>query len=180
MIGFAENSEPPLEPVEVSQNLSIAHMQCSVSSSTLQRQIRAYEHSLYNCLCSISDDAEFVQEISCIYHSLPLFANLRCGLWYVPDCERTCYFKSTDGHTNNWAFSTTRLNLHVAEQAAACSGCLVVDATRRGKTFPVGLACESSSQQVTKYSQADLAAFGPFLSDAAKEAGLCSGTVRLQ
>lgn len=34
--------------------------------------------------------------------SLPLFANLRCGLWYVePPVQHTCYFKSTDGHNNN-------------------------------------------------------------------------------
>ena len=45
----------------------------------------------------------------------------------------TCYFKSTDGHNNNWSFSTVRLNLHVAEAAAAAGGALLVDATRRGK-----------------------------------------------
>ena len=50
---------------------------------------------------------------------------------------RTCYFKSTDGHAGNWSFSLIRLNLHVALQAAAAGGCFVVDATRRGKTFPV-------------------------------------------
>ena len=69
--------------------------------------------------------------------SLPAFANLRCGLWYVPSPAGTCYFKSTDGHTGNWSFSLIRLNLHVALQAASAGGCFVVDATRRGKTFPV-------------------------------------------
>ncbi len=66
------------------------------------------------------------------------YANLRCGLWYVPSsAARTCYFKSTDGHAGNWSFSLIRLNLHVALQAAAAGGCFVVDATRRGKVFPV-------------------------------------------
>ncbi len=69
--------------------------------------------------------------------SLPAFANLRCGLWYAPSPDGTCYFKSTDGHTGNWSFSLIRLNLHVALLAAAAGGCFVVDATRRGKTFPV-------------------------------------------
>ena len=32
--------------------------------------------------------------------------------------DGTCYFKSTDGHCNNWSFSGTRLNVHVAETAA--------------------------------------------------------------
>ena len=49
----------------------------------------------------------------------------------------TCYFKSTDGHCNNWSFSATRLNLHVAEAAAKHGGCVIVDATRSTtKRFP--------------------------------------------
>lgn len=71
------------------------------------------------------------------YPSIPLLANLRCGLWYAPSFDGTCYFKSTDGHNGNWSFSTTRLNMHVAAQAAAAGGVLIVDATRKGKTFPV-------------------------------------------
>lgn len=82
------------------------------------------------------------------YPSFPVFANLRCGLWYVggeglSDPELggatwgTCYYKSTDGHNNNWSFSATRLNLHVAEAAAAHGGVVVVDATRSTtKRFP--------------------------------------------
>jgi len=45
--------------------------------------------------------------------------------------------QSTDGHTNNWSFSTTRLNWHVAELAARSGGALLVDATRSStKRFP--------------------------------------------
>ncbi len=55
-------------------------------------------------------------------------------MWYVsPPLGATCYFKSTDGHNNNWSFSTVRLNLSTAEAAAAAGGCVIVDATRRGK-----------------------------------------------
>ena len=46
-----------------------------------------------------------------LYPTLPVFANLRCGLWYAPRARDTCYFKSTDGHNGNWSFSCTRLNL---------------------------------------------------------------------
>lgn len=96
-----------------------------------------------------------------------------------PPVRDTCYFKSTDGHNNNWSFSTgqagwaswqvavrswaveqavkqagalplqslaaqptppptsrcsaVRLNLNVAHAAAAAGGCVIVDATKRGK-----------------------------------------------
>eukprot|EP00884_Botryococcus_braunii_P013654 jgi/Botrbrau1/2228/Bobra.101_2s0056.1 len=105
----------------------------------LARQIRRLDHSLYNCVLSIIDDTKFVREIAGLYPGLPVFANLRCGAWYVPHCSYTCYFKSTDGHNGNWSFSTTRLNLHVAAAAAEHGGCIIVDATRRGKTFPDAL-----------------------------------------
>jgi len=49
----------------------------------------------------------------------PCCPDLRCGLWYLPPRlwrpqGSSCAFKSTDGHTGNWAFSLTRLNLHTA------------------------------------------------------------------
>jgi tRNA A64-2'-O-ribosylphosphate transferase len=55
----------------------------------------------------------------------------------------SCYFKSTDGHTHHWKFSTARLNTHVlqriiAQQTASsrCAGALIVDSTRKGKRQP--------------------------------------------
>lgn len=78
------------------------------------RMIKRRENSLYNALRSIYEDSIFVNEISQLWPKLPLLANLRCGLWYSPRFHSTCYFKSTDGHTNNLSFSTSRLNLHVA------------------------------------------------------------------
>nr|AKM76537.1 initiator tRNA phosphoribosyl transferase family protein [Francoa sonchifolia] len=98
------------------------------------RTIKRRENTLYNALKSIYEDSIFVGEISQLWPQLPLLANLRCGLWYFPSFYSTCYFKSTDGHTNNWSFNTSRLNFHVALLAEG--GCFIVDSTRKGKRFP--------------------------------------------
>ncbi|XP_078431909.1 initiator tRNA phosphoribosyl transferase family protein [Wolffia australiana] len=101
------------------------------------RSIKRRESSLlYNALRSIFEDSIFVAEIAQLWPDLPLLANLRCGLWYSSRFHATCYFKSTDGHNNNWSFSTSRLNLHVATLAGQRGGCLIVDSTRKGKRFP--------------------------------------------
>ncbi|MQL78816.1 hypothetical protein Taro_011249 [Colocasia esculenta] len=101
------------------------------------RSIKRRENCLlYNALRSIYEDSVFVAEIAQLWPELPLVANLRCGLWYSSRVHSTCYFKSTDGHTNNWSFSTSRLNLHVAVLAGQRGGCLIVDSTRKGKRFP--------------------------------------------
>ncbi|KAL5052668.1 hypothetical protein RYX36_033350 [Vicia faba] len=81
------------------------------------RSIKKRDNSLYNALRSIYQDSVFVSEISQLWPQVPLLANLRCGLWYSSNFHSTCYFKSTDGHTNNCSFSTSRLNLHVAHLA---------------------------------------------------------------
>lgn len=81
------------------------------------RTIKRRDNTLYNALRSIYEDSTFVGEISQLWPDLPLLANLRCGLWYSPKFDATCYFKSTDGHSNNWSFNTSRLNLHIAELA---------------------------------------------------------------
>lgn len=107
------------------------------SVSRVLRQLKKEECSVFNCACSVSSDAVFIDEVSRLQSALPVIANLRCGLWYTRNPQQTCYFKSTDGHNGNWAFSTTRLNMHVAETAASNNGCVIVDATRKGKTFPV-------------------------------------------
>ena len=66
------------------------HMQ---SIYKLTRQIKRDDVGMYNCLCSIVDDAEFVNEVTNLYPGIPVFANLRCGLWYAPHAQDTCYFK---------------------------------------------------------------------------------------
>ncbi|XP_051113994.1 uncharacterized protein C3F10.06c isoform X2 [Andrographis paniculata] len=102
----------------------------------IARTIKRKESTLYNALRSIYEDSIFVGEISQLWPELPLLANLRCGLWYSPKFNSNCYFKSTDGHTNNLSFNTSRLNLHVALTAAQRGGCMIVDSTRKGKRFP--------------------------------------------
>jgi Rit1 N-terminal domain len=111
----------------------------------VERALNRDVHTLHNCLLSILDDARFVSEIRSLYR-VPMLANLRCGLWYQPSFDGFVYFKSTDGHYGKWSFSTTRLNLSVIKVCCEHGGCVIVDATRRGKSFPV---CTLSARQCT-------------------------------
>lgn len=112
------------------------------------KELRKSTLSITNRLHSILRDAEFVQAVAA-QHDLPVIANERCGSWYVPPQLKagSAYFKSTDGHTGQWAFSLRRLNLHVLEIIGRCEGCIIVDSTRRGKVMPdafsktVGIWC---------------------------------------
>ncbi|GAB5369525.1 hypothetical protein AAMO2058_001412200 [Amorphochlora amoebiformis] len=106
----------------------------------LRRRMKSEELSLKNRLLSIREDSHFVTLMQSRHPELPLFANLRNGLWYVPPDTPTCYFKSTDGHSNHWDFSLNRLNLRVAEEALKYGGCIIVDSTRKGKKFPDSLS----------------------------------------
>lgn len=81
--------------------------------------------SITNRLRSIQQDADFVEEVRRAFGSgsgsssqgqqRPLVANERCGSWYIrPEVKGgSAYFKSTDGHTGQWKFSSRRLNLHL-------------------------------------------------------------------
>ncbi|CUF13110.1 initiator tRNA phosphoribosyl transferase, putative [Bodo saltans] len=70
-----------------------------------------------------------------------------------PNSPTTCYFKSSDGHYGQWAFSTSRLNLAVVkpllrsetspelheasiEPSSTGSVTVIVDATQHGKAYP--------------------------------------------
>ncbi|KAD6454821.1 hypothetical protein E3N88_09527 [Mikania micrantha] len=108
----------------------------SMSIYRASRTIKRKQSSLFNSLSSIHEDSIFVSEIAQLWPELPLVANLRCGLWYAKKFHSSCYFKSTDGHTNNLSFNTSRLNLHVATLAGQRGGCMIVDSTRKGKRFP--------------------------------------------
>lgn len=119
------------------------------------RELKREQHTLFNCLASIQADAAFVQELRVLYPELPCLANLRAGSWYMPSPDGTCYFKSTDGHQGNCNFSVTRLNWHVAELAAQRGGVLVVDATRKGKRFPVCLRAELGSRWRWRWRSGD-------------------------
>lgn len=107
------------------------------SLQQVTKQLRKQSLSLKNRLQSILHDAKFVQSLN-----LPVVVpNERCGLWYVPGPQRTdsAYFKSTDGHMNEWAFSLRRLNLHLLPLLAKHGEVAIVDSTRRGKLMPDAL-----------------------------------------
>ncbi len=109
------------------------------SFTAVLRAVKRAEHSILNCIASIVHDYEFVSDVAGAFTPFPLLPNLRCGGWYAAVPTDNCYFKSTDGHSGEWSFSTARLNLHVAQIAAQHGGVCIVDATRRGKTFPDAL-----------------------------------------
>jgi tRNA A64-2'-O-ribosylphosphate transferase len=72
--------------------------------------------SVHNRLRSIEEDAAFARKLREAYNR-PLIANERCGSWYIEPSEKSgsAYFKSTDGHTGVWKFSSRRLNLHLLD-----------------------------------------------------------------
>ncbi|KAF2012673.1 hypothetical protein BU24DRAFT_425308, partial [Aaosphaeria arxii CBS 175.79] len=113
----------------------------SLSLSTTLTSLKRSALSIPNRLTSIISDSLFVQSVSRIY-ALPLVANERCGSWYIPPSLKAAgvYFKSTDGHANEWSFSTRRLNYQLFDVVEESGGCVVVDSTRRGKSMPDALA----------------------------------------
>jgi len=106
--------------------------------------IRKEDKSIFHRLCSIKHDADFVTEIRSVFPSYPLIANERCGSWYIDreetSCDGSVYFKSTDGHFGKWSFSVKRNNFHLLDILHRSKGCLIVDATRRGKSMPDSLS----------------------------------------
>ncbi|KAH8743121.1 tRNA A64-2'-O-ribosylphosphate transferase [Hyaloscypha finlandica] len=104
-------------------------------------ELRRSTLSIHNRLLPIQEDAIFAQTVAAAY-SRPLIANERCGSWYIDPREEagSTYFKSIDGHTGVWKFSTRRLNLHLLEIIGKNDGCIIVDYTRRGKRIPDALS----------------------------------------
>ncbi|KAK7206193.1 tRNA A64-2'-O-ribosylphosphate transferase [Myxozyma melibiosi] len=113
----------------------------SLSFNLVSKSLRKDSRSVHNRLCSIKSDSEFVLAVAKAY-DLPLVANERCGRWYIPPklITDSVYFKSTDGHTDNWGFSLRRLNLHIIDLIKSRSGIIIVDSTRRGKRMPDSLS----------------------------------------
>ena len=99
-------------------------------------ELKRHTLSIHNRLRSVLEDAAFVQQVSNSY-GRPLVANERCGSWYIEPKRKdgSAYFKSTDGHTGAWSFSTRRLNIHLLESIGKHDGCIIVDSTRRGKRW---------------------------------------------
>lgn len=106
----------------------------------ITKELRKDANTLKNRLQSIIYDYHFTRNIWDLYN-LPLIPNERCGLWYLPEDEytTTSYFKSTDGHTNEWKFLFRRLNLHLLSVIEENCGVIIVDSTRKGKLMPDAL-----------------------------------------
>ncbi|THG99141.1 hypothetical protein EW026_g3137 [Hermanssonia centrifuga] len=105
--------------------------------------IRKESLDVYNRVHSIAEDVLFITATSRVYPDLPILPNLRCGAWYVdPQIARTepAYFKSTDGHFNNWGFNLRRPNLHLLSIVTEHNGFIIVDSTRAGKRIPDALS----------------------------------------
>ncbi|KAK3903765.1 tRNA A64-2'-O-ribosylphosphate transferase, partial [Staphylotrichum tortipilum] len=119
-------------PSQANQQQSLSHILGDLKRANL---------SIPNRLRSICQDAAFVDEVADAV-GLPLVANERCGSWYIDPQRKagSAYFKSTDGHTGQWKFSTRRLNLHLVELIGEKGGCIIIDSTRRGKRMPDALS----------------------------------------
>ncbi|OWB81318.1 hypothetical protein B5S32_g5730 [[Candida] boidinii] len=110
----------------------------------ITKEIKKEDTSLTNRFQSIILDSQYVDNVSSLFPHYPIIPNERCGLWYVPldKYTHTSYFKSTDGHINNWDFSTRRLNFHLLSlfqfnnEHHDNNGIIIVDSTRRGKKIP--------------------------------------------
>lgn len=119
----------------------------SISSNNINKilgDLKRSNLSITNRLRSIQKDADFVEEVAAALaggagvgdtdgdeedgarkqERRPLVANERCGSWYIrPGLKgASAYFKSTDGHTGQWKFSTRRLNLHLLPVIERCDG----------------------------------------------------------
>lgn len=106
---------------------SLSSLQFPIASQSLShttRLLHQSSQSTHNRLASICQDATFVTHIGSSL-GLPIIANERCGGWYVPPESRagSAYFKSTDGHFGEWAFSKRRLNLQLLEIIGKNQGC---------------------------------------------------------
>ncbi|OAA61117.1 tRNA a64-2 -o-ribosylphosphate transferase [Niveomyces insectorum RCEF 264] len=140
-------------PDAATADLIFASDQANHNFARVLGDLRRAHLSIGHRLRSIHHDAAFVAKVAAAYEGYPLVANERCGSWYLPPAlsskAGSAYFKSTDGHTGQWKFSTRRLNLHLlpllsssrAEASAGGGGgCILVDSTRRGKPMPDALS----------------------------------------
>lgn len=109
----------------------------------VKKELRKDDRSLKNRIASILLDNQFLEsEVIPTFPNFPVIPNERCGTWYCDPrkYDKTCYFKSTDGHINEWNFSTRRLNFHLLPLLKDHSGIVIVDSTRSGKKMPDALS----------------------------------------
>ncbi|KAJ4347399.1 tRNA A64-2'-O-ribosylphosphate transferase [Ascochyta clinopodiicola] len=128
------------QPLQQS-DIIFPHLSNTPNFSTTLSSLKRSALSITNRLNSITKDSDFVSRVADSY-DLPLVANERCGSWYIPLDLKTAsvYFKSTDGHMGEWAFSLRRLNLQLLDVVGQHGGCVIVDSTRRGKSMPDALS----------------------------------------
>lgn len=112
-------SSSPLEASQEAFPTSIDSLQFPASGLSLSQTLTLLHHStlsVRNRLRSIEADALFLQQVASKL-CLPVIANERCGSWYISPEQKagSAYFKSTDGHFGQWAFSKRRLNLQVLD-----------------------------------------------------------------
>jgi tRNA A64-2'-O-ribosylphosphate transferase len=95
----------------------------SLNFSTTLQSLKRSALSITNRLTSIKSDSSFAISVAQAYN-LPLVANERCGSWYIPPDKKggSVYFKSTDGHMNEWSFNLRRLNLHLLDLVGGGAG----------------------------------------------------------
>jgi len=72
----------------------------------LQRRVRKESECIRNRLLSIVDDSERIESLYHLIGDVAIYANKRNGNWYINtnniNYSSSCYFKSTDGHDNQW------------------------------------------------------------------------------
>lgn len=107
------------------------------SYNSILKTLKKEDLSIRARLQSIIHDTQFVS----LFKDFPLVANERCGLWYIQPHQlaQSVYFKSTDGHTSQWNFSTRRLNFHLLLLFKDSGVVILVDLTRKGKLMPDAL-----------------------------------------
>lgn len=113
------------------------------SLDEVKKELRKEDRSLRNRIESILFDNRFLESrVIPTFPKFPVVPNERCGVWYCDPNRytQTSYFKSTDGHINQWDFSTRRLNFHLLPMLAENGGMIIVDSTRRGKKIPDALS----------------------------------------
>lgn len=151
-----------MSPPQVLQQQDIIFSPASQVLKQALSELKRSNLTIHNRLQSIYQDSKFVVSVSEAYNDAPLIANERCGSWYIPpDRKRgSVYFKSTDGHFGQWAFSLRRLNFTLfdylqssADDAQRAHGynaddnrsseatkarggsVVIIDSTRRGKSM---------------------------------------------
>ncbi|KAK0728116.1 tRNA A64-2'-O-ribosylphosphate transferase [Lasiosphaeria miniovina] len=141
---MATSPSPPPPPRSLPSlaDVIFSSEQANHNFSRILGDLKRANLSITNRLRSIRHDAAFVARVAAARPRLPLVANERCGSWYIDPALKaaSAYFKSTDGHTGQWKFSTRRVNLHLLDLIAQHNGCIIVDSTRRGKRIPDALS----------------------------------------